>query len=70
MAWHLMRHGQTNQNQDYMEFMLDDESTDIMTEPTEFGKIPMGSIAYSVEPGSTALNMLWMKCADGTWIEM
>lgn len=70
MAWHLMKSGTDHQNQPYMEFMLDDETNDILNEPTEFGSIPMGSVAYANQPGSEALNMLWMKAADGTWVEM
>lgn len=68
--WHVTVAGQPGAaSSNYYEFMLDEEA-DINTEPTEYGSIAPGSVAYVNEPGGTAMDKMFMKCADGTWNEM
>lgn len=70
MAWTMIKKGQDHGvNSAYMELMIDSPS-DINNEPTEYGPIAPGSVAYTCEPGGTALDQLFMKAADGTWVEM
>lgn len=70
MAWHMMVAGQPGAaSSNYFEFMLDDEA-DINTEPTEFGTIAPGSVAYTNKPGSIGMEKMFMKCSNGTWNEM
>lgn len=66
--WHVVEIG-TGASSNIMEFMIDSE-TDITNEPTEYGTIAPGSIAYTNEPGGTGMEKMFMKASNGTWNEM
>lgn len=66
MAWHLLRSGGENEEFGFAhkEFLIDFTS-DISTEPTEYGPIAMGSMAHTAGYAN-----MYEKGADNAWHEI